>query len=353
MQCFIGYLLAAMVSSLLHKLQGLNACTRLANLTGFTQIDLPVWAAIRPNGRSGSSTVGKGTTEEQSKYSALFECYELTCAERVKATGTYRLSSLNNSYLFHPRHIYSEYIDCCEGTRIRSGQTVILPFSCLTMDTTRARDGYRCSTIGIGAGWTSEQAMNAAIREFIERYSVFKSSTSNYWQKLRVSSMHMDSNKPEINSLAIACEQASFQILVKDITCVNTWPCYAVHLVAKEAYGVMVGRGYGCHKDRIQALVQAILEANQGMCVAASGIRDDMHKAVYLVNRSERNKWLDIARNTVHETSLEDLCFGKHGAESIQVISESQIIDRLLAFYYPRLSDDDTLFCAKVLMPIS
>ena len=61
-----------MPEDLYQGLKELGACSRLANLTGFTTIDLPVWAVIRPNGKSGSSTVGKGLTDEQSKYSALF-----------------------------------------------------------------------------------------------------------------------------------------------------------------------------------------------------------------------------------------------------------------------------------------
>ena len=52
-----------MPEDLYQGLKELGACSRLANLTGFTTIDLPVWAVIRPNGKSGSSTVGKGLTD--------------------------------------------------------------------------------------------------------------------------------------------------------------------------------------------------------------------------------------------------------------------------------------------------
>src|SRR5438552_592107 len=47
--------------------------TRLACLTGLDAVGVPVWAAIRPNGRSLSTSQGKGLSDDAAAVSALME----------------------------------------------------------------------------------------------------------------------------------------------------------------------------------------------------------------------------------------------------------------------------------------
>lgn len=342
-----------MPEDLYQGLKELGACSRLANLTGFTTIDLPVWAVIRPNGKSGSSTVGKGLTDEQSKYSALFECYELTCAERVEPTGRCEPSTIDNCFHFHPPQIYVDAIEYCEGVKSSTGESIKIPFSCLTMDTTRKYEAYRCSTIGTGAGWDQEQALDSALREFIERYSILMNKENKKWMSLKTTpkseELLLDN---DLEYVIDKCRNKNFHILIRDISTVKNWPCFAVHLVAKTEHGLMVGSGYGCQHESSRAMTQAILEANQGICVAASGIRDDMYKSTYLVSRSQQSQWISKLDYKKHISLAEILSSTNHNNKKSQ-ITDANIKKNLIVFSYPKLSNTDGLACVKLLMPIN
>src|SRR5678816_3436514 len=57
--------------------------TRIADLTGLDTIGIPVFAAIRPMGKSLSTQQGKGTTALAAKISALMEALETWSAEHL------------------------------------------------------------------------------------------------------------------------------------------------------------------------------------------------------------------------------------------------------------------------------
>ena len=66
---------------------------RIAELTGLDTIGIPVFAAIRPMGRSLSTQQGKGITSEAARVSALMESLETWTAEHLAlpvVRGSYR-----------------------------------------------------------------------------------------------------------------------------------------------------------------------------------------------------------------------------------------------------------------------
>jgi len=66
--------------------------TRIAELTGLDTLGIPVFAAVRPLGRSLSTQQGKGITPLAAKVSALMESLETWTAEQAIPTrrGSYR-----------------------------------------------------------------------------------------------------------------------------------------------------------------------------------------------------------------------------------------------------------------------
>src|SRR5215510_3301976 len=67
--------------------------TRIADLTGLDTLGIPVFAAIRPLGRSLSTQQGKGTTPLAARVSALMESLETWTAEHLAlpvVRGSYR-----------------------------------------------------------------------------------------------------------------------------------------------------------------------------------------------------------------------------------------------------------------------
>jgi YcaO-like protein with predicted kinase domain len=337
-------------NKLLKLLEKSGSLTRLADLTGFTEVNLPVWAAIRPNGKSGSCTVGKGLSKLQSKLSALFESYELTCAEKLRPYDLCNLNSNNNRFLFHPPSMYGDKVEFCIGKTICTNFEVHIPFSCLSMDTTRKLDGYRCSTIGMGAGLTQDQALKSAIREFIERYSILKRARNSQFTLLKTDNIHEYACEPVLRRLVEYLTNINYRILVQDLTEVDNWPCFNVRLLASADNGSMVGSGYGCSQNWCKSLIQAILEANQGMCVAASGIRDDMYKSLYLINRSEKSRWRKETNSEYPEIKIDNLLAINQSKKPLY--DEEKIINDLFVFEYPRLDSEDTFSCIKVLQPV-
>ncbi|HEY5926514.1 MAG TPA: YcaO-like family protein, partial [Kofleriaceae bacterium] len=67
--------------------------TRIAELTGLDTLGIPVFAAIRPMGKSLSTQQGKGISPEAARVSALMESLETFSAENIEAEvvrGSYR-----------------------------------------------------------------------------------------------------------------------------------------------------------------------------------------------------------------------------------------------------------------------
>ena len=57
--------------------------TRVSFIEGFSEIDIPVAIAYRPNSKVLSQSGGKGISRTQSMISALMESYECNAAEKV------------------------------------------------------------------------------------------------------------------------------------------------------------------------------------------------------------------------------------------------------------------------------
>lgn len=339
-----------MDSRLLSVLRHHRACTRLADLTGFTTLGLPVWACIRPNGKSGSSTVGKGMSNVNARLSALFECYELTCAERLNPEELSTTAPRHMRYMFHPPYsLHTENFEVCVGRSLMNNQEVRIPFGYLSMDMTRLEQAYLCSTIGTGAGSTAELAIRSATREFIERYSIYLSK-SNRGNRRRLALERWDAGlNSDLRDLVQLCLESQCEILAQDYTQVDGWPCFAVLLVCRQTHQLMVGNGYGCDPDPAWALTQAILEAHQGLCIGVSGMRDDMFKATYFSSRAEQCRWgmnLQVKHPVISLAELME-------CRNSQILEDAEsLMNRLVLFRYPTLDPGEQHACYKVLMPI-
>lgn len=338
-----------MDTNLLNLLFRHNACSRFADLTGFTPLNLPVWACIRPNAKSGSSSVGKGLLDEVSQLSALFECYELACAERLEADETHEISECHSRFMFYPSLLVStKRIRVCMGKTLFSNEEVLIPFEYLSMDTTSPNQSYLCSTIGTGAGYTPDQAVCSAIREFIERYSIYVSQFEQVTtSRISIQSCDFDQD-PSLLHLIHHCLENQCEILVQDLTRIDNWPCFSVRLFCRQTHHLMVGNGYGCGQNPALALIQAILEAHQGLCVGVSGMRDDMVKATYLSSRSDHCKWDRDLRVKYPLASLKD--FLENNRNWI-LVDERSFLEKIVMFEYPVLETNQPYACFKALLP--
>jgi ribosomal protein S12 methylthiotransferase accessory factor len=152
--------------------------TRLANLTGLDTLGVPVWSAIRPNGRSLSTSQGKGLTDDHARASALMESIETWHAEHVarprrraawRTLGT-GLGGLPRAGPARPAP--DRVIDWVEGWELAAGAPRWVPLESVTLDTVFPAGHapvFDVSSNGLASGNHLLEAIVHAICEVIER----------------------------------------------------------------------------------------------------------------------------------------------------------------------------------------
>src|SRR5687768_16044725 len=119
--------------------------TRLANLTGLDTLGVPVFSAIRPNGRSLSTSQGKGLDVDSAAVSALMESIETWHAEHMVAPRVRgsvrglrgRLSLVDARRLPRPARgkldLDAEH-DWVEGWDLAAGAPIWVPLESVSLD---------------------------------------------------------------------------------------------------------------------------------------------------------------------------------------------------------------------------
>ena len=152
--------------------------TRIAELTGLDTIGIPVFAAIRPMGRSLSTQQGKGATELAARVSALMESLETWSAEHmalpaIRASWR-RLGSraVDVRRLARPRGRLDRDARWrwVEGWDLVADRPVLVPEQAVTLDTTfRAPPVFDISSNGLASGNALAEAVAHGLCEVIER----------------------------------------------------------------------------------------------------------------------------------------------------------------------------------------
>src|SRR5262249_5876465 len=136
--------------------------TRIAELTGLDTLGIPVFAAIRPMGKSLSTQQGKGITPAAARVSALMEGLETYTAEEARPTrlGSYRTLAKRERVvdvrrLARPRGRLD--LDArwgwVEGRDLATDEPVLVPQAAVTLDTTFARPpAFDVSSNGLASG---------------------------------------------------------------------------------------------------------------------------------------------------------------------------------------------------------
>lgn len=264
---------------------------RVSRIDRMDSIGVPVYSAVRPNGRSISITCGKGHKPFVARSGAIAEAIELYAAENPPEG--YVASSSAES--FNPDVIRklplaknsvwnsTKAIDWDQVTGLVTQTPSWLPVDIIWLaQRTKTQFAlFQSSTNGLAAGATKDDAILQGLYELIERdamscYEVacdrgFKMSAifpSNIGERLR----HLIS-KVESSSTGI---QAVFYDLRSDCKV----PAYACQLFPNDDSGVFAG--YGCHVDPQIALERALLEAIQSRAVYIVGARDDLFRRRFI-----------------------------------------------------------------------
>jgi YcaO-like protein with predicted kinase domain len=259
--------------------------TRLADLTGLDHVGVPVFSAIRPNGKSLSTSQGKGLDTASAQASALMESIETWHAENVRlpvVRGTFRAlrgRAVDPRRLPRPRGrigLDDEWA-WVMGWDLGAGRERLVPLEAVSLDTTFGDVVPRLdvSSNGLASGNHLLEAIVQGVCEVIERDAEARWRASRGDRRVDLRSVVSDGGRRLLAALAAAGVTVAAWDLTSDIGV----PVCAATLVedpAEPAWRSLgVYQGFGCHLDPEVALVRAVLEAVQTRVTYIAGSRDD------------------------------------------------------------------------------
>ena len=265
--------------------------TRLANLTGLDDLGVPVYSAIRPQGRSLSTSQGKGFTDAAAAVSALMESIETWHAEHIvrpRVTGS--VASLRKTMPLidvsglptDGRVAKSAVIDWVEGWDLLSQSPRWVPIDAVSLDcvgVTAPR--YAVTSNGLASGNHLREAMVHGVCEVIERDA--EASWRMAGDERRVILDTID--EPRCQDVIARARRAGARVVVWDLTSDVGVPVYGAVLLedpnSPTGRALGIHFGFGCHLEPRIAVARALTEAVQTRLTYIAGSRDDFFPSDY------------------------------------------------------------------------
>ncbi|MGE0868309.1 MAG: YcaO-like family protein [Kofleriaceae bacterium] len=256
--------------------------TRIADLTGLDVIGIPVFAAIRPMGRSLSTQQGKGITAEAARVSALMESLETWTAENVTLptiTASFRKlkpRAVDVRTLARPRGRLD--LDATwrwvEGRDVVTDQPVLVPLETVTLDTTFRRPPvFDISSNGLASGNQLVEAVLHGLCELIERDAEAVWRRTGGDRRIVLDSI-ADATCRGLIDRVIA---AGARLFLWDLGgMVPSIGCAIMEDPREPAWRALgIYEGFGAHPVPAIAAARAITEAAQTRLTYIAGARDD------------------------------------------------------------------------------
>lgn len=260
--------------------------SRVADITRMDRLGLPVWAAVRPRGRTLRVHAGKGLGAEEARAGALMEAIEYAAAEpassrwealplRVGALAAQLGDGLRLAD-FAPR--LDARVDAatpiptvaCEdlvGGRIVQvpAELVFMPF-----DAAGVPALFGATTTGLASGSTLTEATLHGLFEVLERDALSMS-------RPRDSSARIAPNDlpGPFATWAETWRADGIALAVRHVPNAFALPCFEA-FVHEAGAPVALAGGSGLHADRDIALARAVCEAAQSRLSHVHGGRDDV-----------------------------------------------------------------------------
>ena len=261
--------------------------TRLADFTGLDVIGVPVFSAIRPNGKSLSTSQGKGLDADAARASALMESIETWHAENVAlpvVRGSWR--QLRARGAVDPRRLprprgrldLDERWPWVAGWDLGAARPVLVPREAVSLDTTFAPD-YRprfdVSSNGLGTGNHLLEAIAQGLCEVIERDAEARWRAERGDRRVDLDTVTGAAGRWLLERLRAAGVFVAAWELTSDVG-VPVYGCSILEDPDEPAWRALgLYQGFGCHLDPEIALVRALLEAVQTRLTYIAGSRDD------------------------------------------------------------------------------
>ena len=258
--------------------------TRIAELTGLDTIGIPVFAAIRPMGRSLSTQQGKGLTPLAARVSALMESLETWSAEHIALPVT-RASwralgdrAVDVRALPRPRRRLDRDARWrwVEGWDLTADRAVLVPLEAVTLDTTfRTPPVFDVSSNGLASGNALVEAVVHGLCEVLERDAEAAWRRSGSDRRLVLDSIP----DPACSALIDRITAAGARAFVWDIAPAGGLCAIAAAILEDPGYPAWrtlgVYQGFGAHWRPEVAIARALTEAAQTRLTYIAGARDD------------------------------------------------------------------------------
>jgi ribosomal protein S12 methylthiotransferase accessory factor len=277
--------------------------TRCADVTNLDRIGIPVFCAIRPQGKMIQVTNGKGLGRMDARVSALMEALEIFHAENsaeIPVRASLRSMCGGNRAPVHPgalphyrRETYfaSEFlIDWIEAEELSTAQEVWLPASAVFFFSSPRL--YDVTSNGLASGNELTEATLHALYELIERDAISRLCAGG-----RIRLDPSCCRCVDLDTLVEGPARGLISDLVKaDITPKLFWvksgiPVHTFWTVlldrAPLGYCSTVNVGYGTHVCPEVAAIRAITEAAQSRLTFIHGAREDLHDQTYSSDRAQ------------------------------------------------------------------
>ncbi|MEZ4399747.1 MAG: YcaO-like family protein [Kofleriaceae bacterium] len=265
--------------------------TRLADLTGLDDLDVPVVAAIRPMGKSLSSSQGKGATLLAARVSALMESLETWHAEERRPDRIASARALGAATVARaqalPRHrrlMLDAPRPWVRAVSLPTGRATWVPWQAVTLDTGAATAQpvvFDVSSNGLASGNSLVEAIVHGLAEVIERDAEATWRATGHDRRVILDTI----DDRLVRGLVERITGAGARLWLWDLTSDVGVPVFGCGLMhdPREPRWRAVGfyQGFGCHLDPAVAMARAITEAVQTRMTYISGARDDFFPADY------------------------------------------------------------------------
>ena len=256
--------------------------TRIAELTGLDTLGVPVFAAIRPMGRSLSTQQGKGVTREAARISALMESLETWSAEHLalpvvrasaKALGP---RAVDVRALPRPRGRLDRDARWrwIEGWDLIGERPVLVPEQAVTLDTTFTTPPvFDISSNGLASGNVLVEAIVHGLCEVIERDAEAAWRRAGGDRRLVLDTI----TDPICRGLIDRITATGARVFVWDLGGMIPVIGCAIMEDPREPSWRALGfyQGFGAHLVPEVAIARAITEAAQTRLTYIAGGRDD------------------------------------------------------------------------------
>ncbi len=256
--------------------------TRIADLTGLDTLGVPVFAAIRPMGKSLSTQQGKGITPEAARISALMESLETWTAEHLAlpvVRGTARdlgARAVDVRALPRPRGRLdrSARWRWVEGWDLVNDRAVLVPEQSVTLDTTFTTPPvFDISSNGLASGNVLVEAIVHGLCEVIERDAEAAWRRAGGDRRIVLDTI----TDPVCRGLVDQITATGARIFIWDLGGIIPVVGCAIMEDPREPAWRALGfyQGFGAHLQPEVAIARAITEAAQTRLTYIAGGRDD------------------------------------------------------------------------------